>query len=123
MGVQELCSMDTEPKGLGPFDRIVEMSCIDRDGNVLVDSLVNPGIVIPADAAAIHGITDSDVVDKPSFPTLWPKVWNAVRTADCVLTYNAAYDCKLIRQSLAHHETALGQAGQLAVGCIMELYA
>ena len=40
--------LDTETTGLGPRDRVVEISCIDRDGNVLVDSLVNPGIAIPA---------------------------------------------------------------------------
>ena len=115
--------LDTETTGLGPFARIVEISCIDRDGNVLVNSLVNPGVPIPADAARIHGITDVDVVDKPSFLELWPMVWNAVHNSDCVLIYNAAYDCKLIRQSLEGCESALAQAGQLTVGCIMKLYA
>ena len=115
--------LDTETTGLDSLARIVEISCIDREGNVLMDSLVNPGIPIPADAVAIHGISDADVADKPSFPALWPIMWNAVRNADCILIYNAAYDCRLIRQSLAGRETALAQAGQLTCGCIMELYA
>ena len=115
--------LDTETTGLGPLARIVEISCINRDGNVLLNSLVNPGIAIPADAAAIHGISDADVADKPSFPALWPLVWNAVCNVDCVLTYNAAYDCRLIRQSLEGCETALAQAWLLKCGCIMELYA
>ena len=115
--------LDTETTGLHSAARIVEISCIDRDGNVLVDSLVNPGIPIPADATAIHGISDADVADRPSFPALWPSVWNALRDADCVLIYNAAYDYRLIRQSLASQEAALAQAGQLGYGCIMELYA
>ena len=37
--------------------------------------------------------------------------------------YNAAYDRRLIRQSLDCHETALAEAEQLSFGCIMELYA
>ena len=115
--------LDTETTGLYSPARIVEISCIDREGNVLVDSLVNPGIPIPADAAAIHGISDEDVADRPSFSDLWPLVWDAVRNADCVLIYNASYDCRLIRQSLDGHEAALAQAGQLSYGCIMELYA
>ena len=115
--------LDTETTGLDSLARIVEISCIDREGNVLVDSLVNPGIPIPADAAAIHGISDADVADRPSFPALWPLVWNEVRNADCVLVYNASYDCRLIRQSLEGREAALAQAGQLSYGCIMELYA
>ena len=115
--------LDTETTGLDSLARIVEISCIDREGNVLLDSLVNPGIPIPADAAAIHGISEADVADKPSFPALWPIVWNAIRNAGCVLIYNAAYDCRLIRQSLEGREAALAQAGQLTCGCIMELYA
>ena len=115
--------LDTETTGLYSPARIVEISCIDREGNVLVDSLVNPGIPIPADASAIHGISDADVADRPSFSGLWPLVWDAVRNADCVLIYNASYDCRLIRQSLEGYEVALAQAGQLTCGCIMELYA
>ena len=115
--------LDTETTGLYSPARIVEISCIDREGNVLVDSLVNPGIPIPADASAIHGISDADVADRPSFSDLWPLVWDAVRNADCVLIYNASYDCRLLRQSLEGHEAALAQAGQLKYGCIMELYA
>ena len=115
--------LDTETTGLYSAARIVEISCIGRDGNVLVDSLVNPGIPIPADATAIHGISDAEVADRPAFPALWPLVWNVVRDADCVLIYNAAYDSRLIRQSLVGHEAALAQAGRLSYGCIMELYA
>ena len=82
--------LDTETTGLGSRDRVVEISCIDRNGNVLVDSLVNPGIAIPVASTAIHGISDTDVADKPSLPALWPLVRNAVRSAECVLVYNAA---------------------------------
>ena len=108
--------------GLGSLARIVEIACIDRDSNVLVDSLVNPGVAIPAEAAAIHGITDADVSDKLCFTDLWPLVWDVVRLADCVLIYNAAFDSRLIRQSLQGDEGALNQAAQLRCGCIMELY-
>ena len=120
---QDFVILDTETTGLYALDRIVEISCIDRDGNVLVDSLVNPGIPIPPDATAIHGISDADVADRPSFPALWPLMWNAVRNADCVLIYNASFDSRLIRQSLEGREADLAQAGQLKYGCIMELYA
>ena len=113
--------LDTETTGLYSPARIVEISCIDVEGNVLVNSLVNPGIPIPAEATAIHGISDTDVADSPSFPALWPLVWDAVRSADCVLIYNASYDCRLICQSLEGHGDALAQAGQLSYGCIMEL--
>ena len=34
--------LDTETTGLDDMGRIVELSCIDREGIVLVNSLVNP---------------------------------------------------------------------------------
>ena len=39
--------LDTETTGLDRHARIVEFSCIDRAGTVLVNSLVNPGVPIP----------------------------------------------------------------------------
>ena len=115
--------LDTETTGLGSLAHIVEFSCINREWNVLLDSLVNPGFPIPAEASAIHGITDADVVGRPYFPDLWPHVWDAIRGAEYVLVYNAAYDCQLIRQSLGGHREALAQAAQLTYGWIMKLYA
>ena len=95
---REYAVLDTETTGLGELARIVEISCIDRAGNVLVDSLVNPGGPIPAEATAIHGISDADVAGAPTFPALWPRVLEAVRGAEVILVYNAAYDRRLIRQ-------------------------
>ena len=38
--------LDTETTDRGSLAHIVEFSCIDREGNILVDSLVNPGFPI-----------------------------------------------------------------------------
>ena len=76
--------LDTETTDRGSLAHIVEFSCIDREGNILVDSLVNPGFPIPGDASAMHGITDADVAGKPCFPDLWPHVWDAIRGAESV---------------------------------------
>src|SRR5271165_4126889 len=51
-------------------DRIVEISLLKllSDGtNQIKTRRLNPGIPIPADATAIHGITDSDVANEHSF--------------------------------------------------------
>lgn len=40
--------LDTETTGLsGQKDRIVEIAIIGEDGEVVIDTLVNPGIPIP----------------------------------------------------------------------------
>jgi DNA polymerase-3 subunit epsilon len=51
-------------------DRIVEISLLKLlpDGtNQIKTRRLNPGIPIPAEATAIHGITDADVANEPSF--------------------------------------------------------
>lgn len=66
-----LAFFDLETTGVNiQRDRIVEI-CIAKafpDGNVEVKTRrINPGIPIPAEASAIHGIYDEDVADEPQF--------------------------------------------------------
>jgi len=66
-----LAFIDVETTGLSPYsDRIVELSVlkIHPDGKKQYNShRVNPGIPIPAEATAVHGITDADVAGEPKF--------------------------------------------------------
>lgn len=62
---------DTETTGIDPErDRIVELGAAYFENRVFTEHrrmLVNPGIPIPAEASAVHGITDERVADKPPF--------------------------------------------------------
>ncbi len=65
---------DTETTGVSiASDRIIEI-CIMKvnvDGSTQVNTFrINPGMPIPAEASAIHGIFDKDVADKPKFAEL-----------------------------------------------------
>ena len=66
-----LAFIDVETTGLRPYsDRIVELSIlkIHPDGTEEYKShRVNPGVSIPAETTAIHGITDADVASEPMF--------------------------------------------------------
>ncbi|MDA0232626.1 MAG: 3'-5' exonuclease, partial [Chloroflexi bacterium] len=66
-----LAVIDTESTGLNPETaRIVSISVlrVEPDGRrSLRSELINPGVPIPAGATAVHGITDADVADRPSF--------------------------------------------------------
>ncbi len=63
--------IDVETTGLNPYsDRIVELSIlkIHPDGTEKYEShRINSGMPIPAETTAVHGITDADVADEPSF--------------------------------------------------------
>ena len=63
--------IDIETTGTHPHsDRIVELSIfkIQTDGSEDYRShRVNPGVPIPAETTAVHGITDADVAEEPLF--------------------------------------------------------
>jgi len=66
-------------------DRIVEISIIklNPDGSEeVMTALVNPGIPIPAETSAIHGITDEKVKDASTFRELGAKVKEFIGNAD-----------------------------------------
>lgn len=84
--------LDTETTGLDPaLDRIVELAIVDEYGLPLLNTLVNPQRAIPAQATAIHGITDAMVQDAPTLEALMPLILAAVAGRVLVI-YNASYD-------------------------------
>lgn len=59
---------DTETTGIrSDRDRIVEIACFDPVRDLSFVRFVNPGCPIPADATAIHNITNEMVADAPPF--------------------------------------------------------
>ena len=59
--------LDTETTGLDDDAEVVELAVIDCAGTVLLDTLVRPSGPVPAEAAAIHGITDAMLADAPTW--------------------------------------------------------
>ena len=66
--------MDLETTGLNlAIDRIVEIALlkVQVDGSrVMKRKLINPGIPIPPEVTAVHGITNDMVANAPSFKEL-----------------------------------------------------
>lgn len=90
------CVIDIETTGLSPIhDRICEIAFVISTIHEVVyavDTLVNPGIPIPALASAIHHIVDSDVANAPSkmpYGIKLPK-------RDCYVAHNAAFDSSFL---------------------------
>ena len=114
--------IDTETTGTDLNAGIVEIAVIDFDGGVLIDSLVKPVGTIPADATAIHGITNEMVKDAPR----WDKVWQEVEAAisnRAVGIYNADFDLRLMRQSHQKNWMRWYDPEGTEFFCIMKLYA
>ena len=54
-----------------PYHKIVQLSAIPLCMDMPFDTLVNPGVHIPAASTAIHGISNEDVANAPSFTVAW----------------------------------------------------
>jgi DNA polymerase-3 subunit epsilon len=90
--------LDTETTGLKRTDEVVEISIIDQQAKILFSSLVRPSGTIPADAMAVHGISNEMV--KTAQP--WPLVWQKVRQIllnRVVCGYNIDFDIQMMQQS------------------------
>lgn len=81
-----LIVFDLETTGISiSNDRIVEIACIKvfPDGSEETYlQRINPGIPIPKEVSAIHGITDEDVKDKPSFAELASQLASFIQGCD-----------------------------------------
>jgi DNA polymerase III subunit epsilon len=66
-------------------DCIVELAVLKINPDGTEDKIVrrfNPGIPIPAEATAVHGITNDDVQNQPSFSSLAAKLAPFFKDAD-----------------------------------------
>ena len=86
---------DVESTGKAPMiDRVVQicLTRVDDDGNreILVNSLVNPEMPISEGATEVHGITDSDVSEAPTFAQLAPQLEHLFSQADAIIGYNSS---------------------------------
>lgn len=114
--------LDTETTGLYDDAEIVSIAIIDSQGFILLDTLVQPYNPIPAEATAIHGITNEMVANAP----LWDAVWNkvvALLDGKNVVVYNMAYDVNLLYQSSAPCDVDVEWWGLCDWYCAMAAYA
>ncbi len=120
--------LDTETTGLGRRAQICEIALINSDGGVVLDARVKPTVSIPEEATAIHGIGDEDVADAPTLnEVLTEDILDRICDAK-VGIYNAAYDIRMLRQSMLALKTPARVRGRMevmyrSVGCIMKAYA
>ena len=114
--------LDTETTGVELKSEIVEISIIDDQGQVLLDTLVRPTVSIPADATYIHGITDELVNGLPNWMQVWPQI-ESVLAGRSVGIYNSEFDLRMMKQSHARFPMRWPSYPGFSAFCIMKLYA
>jgi DNA polymerase-3 subunit epsilon len=91
----EVAFIDVETTGRDPSaDRIIEIGIVIGRGGTILRSfgkLIHPGRPIPRESSAIHGITDADVANQPTFAELSAEIVAFLKGA-IPAAYNAAFD-------------------------------
>lgn len=91
--------LDTETTGLHNA-LLTEIAIINPAGEVLFNTRLNPMVHIPPDATRIHGISNADVDNAPTYEQIADQI-DAILKGKRVITYNAAFDSGVIANELA----------------------
>ena len=113
--------LDTETTGVGLYDLVIEVGIVDLDGNVLFNSLINPGRPIPLDSSKVHGITDEMVADAPTLNTAWSEIEDILHDR-AIGMYNAEFDYRLMKQS-AENAGLRWTVHRNQAFCVMNMFA
>lgn len=92
-----------EPSSHPDQPHIVDLACELRDGNTAeliasLDCIINPGVPISAEAAAIHGITDEIAAAEGRDPKdAMREFFSLVDKAETIVAHNVDFDTRLVR--------------------------
>lgn len=95
-----LCFFDLETTGINVAkDRIVEISILKvfPNGNKESKTIrVNPEIPISAEATSVHGISNEDVANEPTFGEIAPQIWEMMKDSDLAGYNSNRFDIPLL---------------------------
>jgi DNA polymerase-3 subunit epsilon len=92
---EEPLFLDLETTGRTKRDRIVEVSVVDARGQVVFSTLINPGRPIPPETTEIHGISDRDVADAPTWDQVKPQL-RQVLQGRVIVAHYAKFEAKFL---------------------------
>lgn len=97
---------DTETTGVkSSIDRIVEIAAYDVRSDRTFMHLVNPGIPIPKEASAIHGITDEMVSLMPDFKEIGQRFVEFCGEGAILVAHNGdAFDKPFLEKEFERHQ-------------------
>ena len=114
-----ICFFDLETTGVNiTSDRIVEISILKVYPNGKEESktwVVNPTIPIPKEVTAIHGISNEDVTDKPTFKEISKEVYNMIKDSDLGGFNSNRFDIPLLAEELLRSEIDFDMKNRVAI--------
>lgn len=115
--------VDTETTGLpskDPDTEIVQLAITDIKGRPLFCMLLKPANPMNKEVIAIHGITNEQVIDQPTFPQV-AKMVSFVLENKHVVCWNSDFDVKLLWSLFKKYKQPLPKIA--GASCAMDKYS
>lgn len=114
-----ICFFDLETTGVDVAkDRIVEISIFKVYPNGNKESktwLVNPTIPIPPQSTAVHGISNEQVANEPTFKELANQIHNMIKDSDLAGYNSDRFDIPLLAEELLRAEVDFDMKNRVSV--------
>lgn len=114
-----ICFFDLETTGINiSKDRIVEISILKvyPDGKEdIYTKKINPTIPIPPETTAVHGISDADVADAPTFNDVAKEVYNIIKDSDLGGFNSNRFDIPLLAEEMLRAQIDFDMKNRVAV--------
>jgi len=101
---EDIVVLDTETTGISHAeDGFVQIALINKKGETMFNSLINPEIPINKKAYKVHGISSDDVANSPKFYEVYPTICDCIR-GKTVLIYNATFDSSMFMHQVEKYD-------------------
>ena len=98
--------LDTETTGMDPAegDKLVEIGCVELENHMptgrTYHQYINPERDVPAEAVAVHGLTQERLKDEPTFGEVVGDFLDFLGNDSKLIIHNAEFDMKFINAEL-----------------------
>ena len=105
--------LDTETTGLDPYDghKIIEIGCIEIINRKVTDNTfhkyINPLREIDIEASKVHGLTTSNLSDKPLFNDIYDEFVSYISGSPLII-HNAPFDMGFLKKEFDYLERTNG---------------
>lgn len=108
-----MCPFDLETTGVSMWDDRIVSYAVGRVGRAIGvavrSAVVNPGVPIPAEATAVHGITDAQAHQgrpiRDALDTICTELVDAQLSGIPIVGWNVSYDLTLLQAECQRHGT------------------
>lgn len=119
---QDPIFLDTETTGLSSTAQALEIALVNARSEIIFETRLKPTVSIDSAAFAIHGISENELSDAPSWPDIVIQLQQHIGSHPLII-FNANFDMRILKQTAAAHNDTANWLNTLTVGCAMQLAA